>query len=138
MDIRFLIPFILTYLFICSCSNQEDPNSFCEDGQENIGSIELRLQNESEYDFADIFVDTSGGIHEYCNLEAGGMTGYKKFEKAYRYAFIELLIDDEIFTIQPIDYVGESLLASGKYTYLLDASDLDPRYSRLSIKLQVD
>lgn len=59
----------------------------------------------------------------------------KIFQKAYRYAFVELEIDGETYTLQPIDYVGDSPLKNGLYTYQIDANDSQEQYGRLSLIL---
>lgn len=50
-------------------------------------------------------------------MKAAKKTDYKVFESAYGYAFIELEIGGKTYTIQPIDYVGETPLEDGNYTY---------------------
>lgn len=126
---------VITLLYGCTDVVEE---SFCPDTYPDTGSVEIRVRNISSYDFNEVFVDTNGGQHDYCTVKSGATSGYKRFESAYRYAFIELKIDGAVFTIQPIDYVGESLLDKGKYTYVLDATDDTQRYGRLSIELKSD
>jgi hypothetical protein len=53
-------------------------------------------------------------------LESGEFSAYKSFDLAYRYAFIELSADGVTYTLQPIDYVGETPLDRGDYAYQLD------------------
>ncbi|AEM70973.1 hypothetical protein Murru_1934 [Allomuricauda ruestringensis DSM 13258] len=75
---------------------------------------------------------------DYENLGSGELSAYQLVAKAYSYAFVELEIDGETYTIQPIDYVGESTLSSGYYTYQIDANDTTEQYDRLSISLVED
>ena len=112
--------------------------TICPDTFPNTGPIELRIENVSAYDFNDVLVDTGGGQHEYCDVLSGAKSEYKRFESAYRYAFVEVMIDGSIFTLQPIDYVGESLLDDGKYTYVIDANDELEQFGRLSLSLTDD
>ncbi|WP_370477711.1 hypothetical protein [Tamlana flava] len=44
-------------------------------------------------------------------------------------------IDGEVYTIQPIDFVGETPLEKGKYTYQIDANDSTEQYGKLSLTL---
>lgn len=73
----------------------------------------------------EVYVNTSGGEHIYGSVPKGTMTGYRRFQSAFRYAFISFKIDGESFAIQPIDYVGEIPLEEGSYTYKLTITDLN-------------
>ena len=75
---------------------------------------------------------------EFEDLDPGEQSGYKIFDLAYRYAFVELVIEGDTFTLQPIDYVGESPLPHGNYTYAIDADDSQDRFTRLSLTLITD
>lgn len=125
------VVFILTILYtFTGCT---DP-----DRDEDLLGVSIRISNISEYDFKNIVVDTSTGIRAFEDIDSGEATNYQVFELAYRYAYIELEIDGETFTIQPIDYVGEAPLANRLYTYQLDANDSQEQYGRLSLTLVED
>ena len=70
---------------------------------ENLLGVSIRLTNVSQYDFKNIIVNTSTGDVSFEDIDSGQSTDYQVFELAYRYAFVELEIDGEIFTLQPID-----------------------------------
>jgi len=106
------------------CSN-EDSNS----------ELRVRLSNVSKFNFQNITVNTSTGNVNFGDLSPGKNTTYKIFEKAYRYAFIELQIDGKTYTLQPIDYVGETPLEKGNYTYEITANDSQEKYGKLSLTL---
>jgi len=123
---------IILFLTLCtflSCSIPKD---------ENLLGVSIRLTNVSQYDFKNITVDTSTGITPFEDIDAGESTDYQVFELAYRYAFIELEIDGETFTIQPIDYVGETPLENRLYTYQINANDSPDQYGRLTLTLIED
>lgn len=105
--------------------------------KEEATEVEIRLFNASTQDFKDVVVNTGGGSHEFAIVPAGTGTSYVNFEYAYRYAFVELNVEEDTFTIQPIDYVGEERLSAGKYTYLLDLDGAD-RYGSLTLILEKD
>jgi major membrane immunogen (membrane-anchored lipoprotein) len=117
---KFLIV-IIALVCIAACSKEN-----------NEGEVRIRLSNISEYDFENIVVNTSTGDVSYGSLESGEYSVYKSFDLAYRYAFIELTADGETYTLQPIDYVGETPLEKGDYTYQLD---LDPQDQYTSLTL---
>ena len=100
--------------------------------------VYIRLENVSSHNYENITVNTWNNPLDYGNLGTGEVSDYQMVTKAYRYAFVELEIDGETYTIQPIDYVGESTLGSGYYTYQIDASDITEQYGRLTISLVED
>lgn len=123
-----IIILFVTIVTLFSCSKDNVNNE-----------VKIRLSNVSQYDFKNIIVNTTTGYVNFLDLESGQKSEYKDFDKAYRYAFVELEIDGETYTLQPIDYVGETLLENGNYTYQIDANDtINDQYSKLSLKLIED
>jgi hypothetical protein len=98
---------------------------------EGKGDVEIRIWNDSKYEFDEVFVDTKGGENDYGNLIPGNHSAYKKFISAYRYAFVSFKIDGKAYSIQPIDYVGEEQLLAGKYTYKISISDPKSQFALL-------
>jgi len=115
--------FVLVSIFLVSCTQNDDD------------ILLLRIKNTSQFDYADVVVNTSGGEHIYGMVNSNQASDYKVFDLAYRYAFVELKIDGNTYTIQPIDYVGETPLDNGKYTYEINASNSGDQYSRLTLTL---
>lgn len=112
--------------------------SCSKDDQNNLSGLNIRISNVSKYDFQNIIVNTTTGDVNFDNLKAKQKSDYKVFLKAYRYAYIQLEIDGKTYKLVPIDYVGETLLENGNYTYQLDASDSNDQYSKLSLTLIKD
>jgi hypothetical protein len=117
---------ILLISFFISC--QIDNNTLATD-------VNIRLSNISNYDFKNIIINTSTGSTKYKDLNSKEVSIYKTFEIAYNYAFIELEIDEQTYTIQPIDYVGEIPLSVGFYTYQINANDSKDQYNKLELVL---
>lgn len=92
----------------------------CVDGLNPRRNVLIRVENVSQFNYTKLVVNTSGGEQEYGNLGTGQISVYKDFDFAYEYAIVSLVIDGEILTLQPIDYVGETKLPNGKYTYQID------------------
>ena len=67
--------------------------SCTSDDVTETGDILIRIENKSSSDFKNILVNTSGGENNYGDLNSNQFSDYKKFELAYRYAFVELSID---------------------------------------------
>jgi hypothetical protein len=96
---------------------------------------EIRLSNSSQHNFKNIIINTGTGEVDFGDLSSGKQTAYRKFDKAYRYAFVKLEIDGKAYTIQPIDYVGEKVLTDGRYTYQISFNENQGQYSSLNLKL---
>lgn len=109
-------------LIALGCSKDEKPSE-----------INIRLSNVSSYSFENIVVNTGTGEVSFENIDPGELTDYKTFDIAYHYAFVELQIDGGKYTLQPIDYVGETPLKPGFYTYQINANDTREQYTRLSL-----
>jgi len=110
----------------------------CSDDINKSSEINIRLSNISDFNFQNIIVNTSTGNVSFENIDSGQITDYKTFETAYRYAFVELEIDGETYTIQPIDYVGETPLENANYTYQINANDSQEQYGRLALSIIKD
>jgi len=100
---------LFTVTLSLSCSNDDDSI------QEEKAIVNIRLKNESDLNYKDIVVYNV----DYGNLDSGGFSEYKVFEKAYRYANVKLSAQGTEYTLQPYDYVGEEPLKDGNYTYVL-------------------
>ena len=87
--------------------------------KDEAGCLLIRIENISDFKYNNILVNTGGGEKDYGKLASGKKSVYKSFESAYQYAYVEFEADGEIYKIQPFDYVGETPLANGKYTYQL-------------------
>lgn len=115
---------IILFTSIFSCTNDDDTSE-----------ANIRLSNISEFNYQNIIINTSTGYVNFDDLDAQQISSYKTFNKAYSYAFIELEIEGKTYTIQPIDYVGESLLKNGNYTYQINANLSQEQYGKLSLTL---
>jgi hypothetical protein len=122
---RKILLLIISISALVSCSNNDD----------DLTILKIRLLNVSPFEFQNIIVNTSNIDVDFKNIKTGEYTEYKAFESAYRYAFTELVIDGKTYTYQPIDYVGETLLENGKYTYQINANTSDEQYGKLSLTL---
>lgn len=96
----------------------------------------IRIHNASEYDFLRVEVNTYDEPINYGTIKRDEKSRYKTFELAYRYAYVRLFVDENEFIIQPIDFVGETPLGSGKFTYVLEVIDFENRI--LNIKTSKD
>ena len=86
------------------------------------GDVRIRIANGSSFAFERVDVVFPENAVSYGSIPAHGATSYHGVETAYRYAYIEVQIGDEELVIQPIDYVGETPLEPGHYTYALNVT----------------
>jgi len=86
------------------------------------GDVKVRVANNSSFAFDRVEVVFPEDRVDYGSVAANGVSDYAPVETAYRYAYIEVQIGDEVLKIQPIDYVGEEALDAGRYTYRLNVT----------------
>lgn len=79
--------------------------------------VEIRLRNTSETVLGDVVVTFPDGPVSYGDVESGSVTPYRAVDRAYRYAAVRAVVDGDTLRVTPVDYVGESLLEGGAYTY---------------------
>lgn len=105
----------------------------CFSACDKTNMVLIRVENGTGYDITEVFVSGPEDDHQYGDLKVGEKSDYKTYEEAYRYAFCTFNIDTSQFTIQPIDFVGESLLKPGKYAYRLTISDLNSPWASMEL-----
>jgi hypothetical protein len=82
--------------------------------------------NSSDYDFCNVVINLSEG-RNHGEIKSGENTCYREYDKAYRYAYVSLTIDGEDLVVQPIDYVGETPLGIGYFTYHLEIEEINKK-----------
>jgi len=83
------------------------------------GSVEVRVENGSSLDFDHVSFWAANQEVSQTALASGQSTPYVEAEGAYRFTTVEVSVDGDTVRLQVIDYVGETPLASGRYTYLI-------------------
>ena len=95
-------------------------NINCTDRDDDLTQVNIRIQNRSSLSFDQVQVGGAEQLH--MNIGPDEFSQYLVYETAYRYAFIQITSGAETYTLQPIDFVGETALPIGLYTYELDIS----------------
>lgn len=88
------------------------------------GSVQLRVRNAGQEALQDLEVQLPS--HQLITAEwlgAGETTGYQLVGQVYRYARIFASVNGEEHKLLPADYVGETPLSPGRYTYEIGVTD---------------
>lgn len=90
------------------------------------GEVEVRIRNGSSFhlDEATLLLPTVSLA--FSDLQPGQETPYTQVAKAYRIASAEAVLGQDTARVQVIDYVGETPLGGGRYTYVFRVSAGDP------------
>jgi hypothetical protein len=102
---KFLILVISVFFINISCNDQDD----------ELNGIQIRVKNISSINFDTIQVGGDEMVHT--NIPPDDYSGYLIYESAYKYAYINIKSAEETYILQPIDFVGETVLPLGFYTY---------------------
>jgi hypothetical protein len=91
------------------------------------GLVRINIQNSSNLDFDRVVALFPDQRVDYGAVPKGGQSDYRTVSLAYRYAYVEIFVGEKTYVVRPIDYVGETLLSEGRYTYVLDLRGDEPR-----------
>lgn len=95
----------------------------------------IRLLNASAFEFTNVTFSSGMSQLEFARIGPGEVAEYRAVEEAYRYGYFDALVDGQRRTIQPIDYVGESTIGDGDFTYMIM---VDPATRQPSVALRRD
>ena len=82
-------------------------------------AVQVRLKNAGTVPIENISVNFQGQIEAFGTLAPGATSPYHTVTKTYRYARIEATVAGKLGIMQPTDFVGETLLPPGHYTWPL-------------------
>jgi hypothetical protein len=102
----------LIILFCVGCNNDRD---------DKLTAANIRVRNVSSLTFDTVQVGTVENIHE--NIGPDEYSDYLEYEIAYEYDYIEIVSETGAYIYQPVDFVGETPLTPGFYTYELDVTE---------------
>ena len=105
-------------------------NSFGSDGPTRI-----RLRNASSFELTSVTFAPGSERVEFDRIGPNATTEYTTVDHAYSYGYFDALVAGVRRTILPIDFVGESYIGEGKFTYqiTIDESTKNP-----SVRLMKD
>jgi len=85
-------------------------------------SVEVRFRNATTFTLTDISLSWPGGSMQVAQLAPGAASSYERHDGAYSYGAFAATTNGAVRRLQPIDYVGESPLGPGRYTYVIGPS----------------
>ena len=109
----------------------------CEDIAEPSG-VMVRLVNASTVTMSRATLYTSEGPVTFQDLDAGETFPYVSVSVAYRFATTEVVVATDTLRLQVIDFVGETPLEPGLYSYVLDVIDLGTQNPSLTQEFRRD
>ena len=90
------------------------------------------MVNASPFAFDEVEVGFPSQSESYGSLAVGGATPYRPVTEAYRYAYVRVRSGGKTVVQQPTDYVGETLLAPGRYSYVIEMTTLDEPFGAIT------
>jgi heat shock protein HslJ len=99
----------------------------------NGTEVQLRLANMSGIDFERVIVNVMGRETDYGALPRGGVSAYHPQNGIYRYADVKVIAEGRTYQFIPIDFMGETPLSGGNYTYALELIEVDTQVSILHL-----
>jgi len=85
------------------------------------GPVFLRLRNESEIGFDIVLIAWTSDPTDFGPLPAGAEVEYLEVDRAYSVGYVRAIRSEGTWGYFVTDYVGESFLPRGYYTYVLRA-----------------
>ncbi len=98
----------------------------CSQSPSTIEAVEgtwIRVQNDSAVDYDQVIVGFPGQREDYGPVAAGTESEYRKIPIAYRYASVEVYVSEVKHDLQVFDYVGETPLDNGRFTYAISMEE---------------
>ncbi|MET4106425.1 hypothetical protein [Hymenobacter sp. UYP22] len=122
-QLTLLVCLFVVSLFQLSCKKEEKDTK-----------VQIRARNASSYQFEAVQVLMPSGQHAYGTVSAGQSSDYATYSEAFSYAAVKVKINGQDLEWIPTDYVGETPLQPGKYTYVVGVTDI--ANGRLSLRLE--
>jgi len=101
MAVRNLFFVFIVLLLLGSCDN-DSPNE-----------VLIRILNKSDVTFN----DTKLNNENFGTLAPNQKSEYRVFAGAYEIGTVSIIIEGENYLMLPSDFIGETLLSNGKYTF---------------------
>jgi hypothetical protein len=102
----------------------------CKKSSPTYSDTQIRVLNSTTWVFYDCTVDPIGTLSNnpsakafnYGQVNINTTSDYHPFDEIYKYAWFRLTMNSKTYYIKVFDYVGETPLAKGRYTYKIGYS----------------
>ncbi len=110
-----IIVFLL-WAFTSACDDELAQPSFVD---QNPDDVEIRISNESEFNFEQVTINTSSNEWNFSSVRKNNKSSYRKFTYAYPYFSLSFEVRGKFFSYQPLSYSGYNKIPGGKYDALI-------------------
>lgn len=107
---------VITATILGGCSGPFEPSSH----------VETRFRNATPFTLTDVSLSWPGGSMQVAELAPGASSSLERHDGAYSYGALNVTMNGTVRRLQPIDFVGESPLVAGRYTYVINTSTSFP------------
>ena len=92
------------------------------------GPTRIRLRNASSFELTAVTFAPGSERVEFARIGPNATTEYASVKNAYSYGYFDALVAGTRQTLLPVDFVGESYIGEGKFTYqiTIDAQTKNP------------
>ncbi len=95
----------------------------------------IRIQNNSDVNFEKVTIQSGNEEQFFGEVLSRTSSEYKEFDYAFRFATVWLIAGGQDFSLIPRDYVGETPLRDGFYTYRIGLSSANLPDADLTFEL---
>ncbi len=121
MKTRFGFLIICSFLAIVACEKEDNTGSLPK--KRDTDTLKLRVKNNSFIQLDSFYVNTSGGEANFGSIASNNYSDYEIFDYSYSYFYMNFKVHDHDYTLQPIDYVGETKIDTAWYTVRISEVD---------------
>ncbi|MBN7811940.1 hypothetical protein J0A68_13385 [Algoriphagus sp. H41] len=120
--------FALVFLFFTACHIQDG----------GPRGVFIRVHNNSDVSFESVTVQSGNQERTFGEVLSRSQSEYRQFDYAFRYGSVWLRAGGRDFSLIPDDYVGETPLRDGYYTYRVGLSSANLADAELTFDLVED
>ncbi|GAB3221517.1 hypothetical protein GCM10027454_14260 [Algoriphagus aestuariicola] len=95
----------------------------------------IRIHNNSDVNFEKVTVQSGNEEQFFGDVLSRTASEYREFDYAFRYGAVWLQAEGRDFSLIPTDYVGETPLRNGFYTYRIGLSSANLSDAELTFEL---
>lgn len=107
---------LLLFLTSLGCNKTDTETT---DLRTPTNAVEVRITNTTNFDFEEVILMTEN----VGTVLAGESSSFHVFDTAYEYGYVKAMINGKEYVAQPVDFVGETPLSPGQYSYLVSIFD---------------